>query len=98
MTQPSLPFGKDAFIQNEYAEIYDLIRKSLAERADTGRRTVAWVRGSTGVGKSTFLQYLVARIRSEVKNILIIRGDLDNSLNKSFLHLSTKFAGLEDCY
>lgn len=40
LTQPSLLFANDAFIRNEYVEIYDLIRKRFAERVDAGRRTV----------------------------------------------------------
>ena len=89
LTEASLLFAKDAFIRNEYVEIYDLIRERFAEKIGG----TALVRGSSGVGKSAFLQYLVARIRNEANNILIVRGDADDSRNRLFLHLSTSWFG-----
>ena len=95
LTQANVTFAADGFIRNEYIEIFDLIKERFEENsADDGNRFgTALVRGSSGVGKSAFLQYLVARVRHEVKNILVVRADADNSQNRSYLHLSTNLFG-----
>jgi hypothetical protein len=91
LTEASSLFANDAFIRNEYVEIYDLIRERFAKNVEG----TALIRGSSGVGKSAFLQYLVARIRNETeaKNVLIVRGDADDSRNRLFLYLSTNWFG-----
>lgn len=91
-TSSSVLFAKDAFIRKEYVEIYDLIREKFAETSDEDGDT-ALIRGSSGVGKSAFLQYLVARIKNKAKNILVVRGGAANSQNRLFLHLSTNWLG-----
>jgi len=52
------------------------------------------VRGSSGVGKSAFLQYLLACIKNETKSVLVVGGTPENSSVRRFLQLSTNFLGL----
>jgi hypothetical protein len=51
------------------------------------------VRGSSGVGKSAFLQYFLSRIRDEVTDVLVVRGQSFTHLDTRFLHLSTNWWG-----
>jgi len=82
-------FAEDAYIREEYVELYDLIRNEFA----SGRSHTALVRGSSGVGKSAFLQYFLSRIRDEVTDVLVVRGQSFNHLAIRFLHLSTNWWG-----
>jgi len=97
LTQANVTFSADGFIRNEYIEIFDLIKERFGENsAEDGVTTgTALVRGSSGVGKSAFLQYLLARIKNETKNVLVVRGSSENSSVRRFLHLSTNFWGLK---
>jgi len=90
LRQTGTLFAADAFIRQEYVEIYELIQKKFQSQG--GQRT-ALVRGSSGTGKSAFLQYLVARIRNEANDVLIVRGSSFNSNPIQFLHLSTGWFG-----
>ena len=76
LRQSGTLFAADAFIRQEYVEIYELIQKKFQSQG--GQRT-ALVRGSSGTGKSAFLQYLVARIRNETNDVLVVRGSSFNS-------------------
>ena len=100
LTQANVTFSADGFIRNEYIEIYDLIKERLEENSaeDGGTTGTALVRGSSGVGKSAFLQYLLARIRDDVKNVLVVRGSAENSAERTFLHLSTNWLGLKTAH
>lgn len=82
-------FADDAFVRKEYVEIYDLIRTAFDEE----KNRVALVRGSSGIGKSAFLQYLVARIRNQVSDVLVVRGQSFDSKRLTYLHLSTNWFG-----
>ena len=95
LTQAHVTFSADGFVRKEYIEIFDLIKEwfeknSAGEFVTTG---TALVRGSSGVGKSAFLQYLLARIKDAVKNVLVVRGSAENSAERTFLHLSTNWLG-----
>jgi hypothetical protein len=82
-------FAKDAYIRKEYVEIYDLIKD---RKKEIGEESVkALVRGSSGIGKSAFLRYLLARIREEgVNNVLVVvQGGLFKA-GPEFLHLTTE--------
>jgi Cdc6-like AAA superfamily ATPase len=61
----------DAYFRKEYVELYRLVRTEFAE--EEGQNT-AIVRGSSGTGKSAFLQYVISRIRDEVRDVLVVRG------------------------
>ena len=97
LTQANVAFSADGFVRNEYVEIFDLIKERFEENsAEDGVTTgTALVRGSSGVGKSAFLQYLLARVKNETKNVLVVRGSSTNSSVRRFLHLSTNFLGLK---
>ena len=97
LTQASVAFSADGFIRNEYIEIFDLITQRFAENIPHDGITTgtALVRGSSGVGKSAFLQYLLARIKNETKNVLVVRGSSANSSDRRYLHLSTNLFGLK---
>lgn len=82
-------FADDAFIRQEYVEIYDLIRENF----DGKLKGTALIRGSSGTGKSAFLEYLVARIRNEENDVLVVRGSSYDAKKKNFLHLSTGWFG-----
>ena len=97
LTQAHVAFSVDGFVRNEYIEIFDLITERFRENlAEDGAMTgTALVRGSSGVGKSAFLQYLLARIKNETKNVLVVQGSPENSSDRRFLHLSANFLGLK---
>lgn len=88
LNQSGSLFAADAFIRKEYVEIYELIKKKFEQGKGT-----ALVRGSSGTGKSAFLQYLVARIREDVKDVLVVRGSSYDSNSIEYLHLSTGWFG-----
>ena len=95
LTQADVPFAPDAFVRKEYTQIFDLIKERFEGNSaeDSVVTGTALVRGSSGVGKSAFLQYLLARIKNEVTNVLVIRGNAADSRVKSYLHLSTNIFG-----
>jgi hypothetical protein len=83
-------FAADAFIRQEYVEIYDLIQKKFKNQGGEG---TTLVRGSHGIGKSAFLQYSVARIRNEANDVLVVQGASFDHTVKRYLHLSTGWRG-----
>jgi hypothetical protein len=83
-------FADDAYIRKEYVELYDLIRTELAKK-QWGKSAI--VRGSSGTGKSAFLQYVISRIRDEVRDVLVVQGQSHNHNQIRYLHLSTTWWG-----
>lgn len=83
-------FADDAYLRKEYVELFALIFKEFENQGGTG---TALIRGSSGIGKSAFLQYCVARIRNHVSDVLVVRGSSFDSREKVFLHLSTSWFG-----
>jgi len=51
------------------------------------------VRGSSGVGKAAFLQYLLERTRNEVNDVLVVHSSSYDANKKEILHLSTGWFG-----
>jgi hypothetical protein len=80
-------FTEDAYIRKEYVEMYDVIQH-LKEEDDT---VSALVQGSSGIGKSAFLRYLLARIRANVNNVLVVQEGFQGA--QFFLHLTTDSTG-----
>ena len=80
-------FTEDAYIRKEYVEIYDVIQDQKRE----DNTVSALVQGSSGIGKSAFLRYLLARIRANVNNVLVVQEGVYGTL--FFLHLTTDSTG-----
>ena len=64
-------FGKDreAYVRAAYVDVYDIISKKIDDKNNNvyddeafQRQLLLVLRGSSGVGKSTFLNYLIARL------------------------------------
>jgi hypothetical protein len=78
-------FADDAYILKEYVELYDLITTEFAKKEGD---KCAIMRGSSGTGKSAFLQYNILRIRKEVRDVLVVGGQSYDHTKQRYLHLS----------
>jgi hypothetical protein len=68
---------KEVFVRKAYLEMLELIHDKWAQSVSRGRDiTLAIVQGSSGVGKSVFLAYAMARYRmGDVKNVALFHAN-----------------------
>ncbi|HSZ35145.1 MAG TPA: AAA family ATPase [Puia sp.] len=72
----------DLFYQDDFRETDDLIRKRLRQRKDKG---IVLLHGLPGTGKTTYLRYLIGRIK---KRVLFVPSDVaSDMLNPDFIKL-----------
>jgi hypothetical protein len=87
ITKEGSLLAADAYLREEYVEMYALIE----DKNNNNENVVGLVRGSSGIGKSTFLRYLLAHIREQgVTNVLVVQ---EQNNGKRHLHLTTDPSG-----
>lgn len=67
-------FGREgeAYVRQCYAEVLNEIQKAWDKSAKEGQKSMlAVVQGSSGIGKSTFLAYLLAQSRANIKSFAL---------------------------
>ncbi len=72
----------DLFYQDDFRETDELIRKRLKQKKDKG---IVLLHGLPGTGKTTYLRYLIGRIK---KRVLFVPSDVaSDMLNPDFIKL-----------
>lgn len=74
----------DLFYAKEFADIHEVIRKRLNKKKDKG---IVLLHGLPGTGKTTYLRYLISRIKKRV--LFISPSVADNLMGPDFIELLT---------
>jgi hypothetical protein len=104
LTAVNKPFGKsrEAYARKSYEEIVLTINRKRKEFFKSNRRSMAFIiRGSSGVGKSTFLGYVISRYRTVMPNIVIFHAPkiakMGYKIDVSAVVVSIWIEGKEKC-
>jgi hypothetical protein len=104
LTGSNKPFGKnrEAYARKSYEEILLTINSKRKEFFKSNRRSMAFIiRGSAGVGKSTFLGYAISRYRKVMPNIVIFHAPkiakVGYKIDVSAVAVSIWIQGKEKC-
>jgi SpoVK/Ycf46/Vps4 family AAA+-type ATPase len=72
----------DLFYEDDFTQVDDLIRKRLSQKNDKG---IVLLHGLPGTGKTTYLRYLVGKIKKRV--LFLSPSVADNLMNPDFIEL-----------